>query len=563
MLEPDFLRLGGIALLLPFVLALICFLVVWWAPKWNWTRVWFGRAGVAVSLLIFVYTLWLIWDLHAGEMAFFKPIDGWQHPVGIPLLPEEVFTLDLHVDALSLYFVLLANLIAFAASWKAAAEMGDTDAANDWNQGTSRLCHPVFLQGCLSGLHLTMLLVLILNNLVAIWIGIELTTLFSALVVGYRNSPAAWEAAWKYLIITSAGIVLALLGTLFLAHAIPEGTSIAGRPLDGLMNWTELMRLAGENRLDIEFVTLAFLFVLIGYGTKAGLAPLHTWLPDGHGEAPAPVSALLSGVLLELALYAILRYHSITNAALGNVQLTSTLLLFAGVLSLLVATPFILKKNPFKRVLAYHSVEHMGIICLGIGFGTPIALIGALLHALNHAATKALMFLAYGAVLHEYRRVLHWLPNERDPDEKVAGVLRALPKTATLLGLGGFALAGTPPFGIFISEVLILWGGMQRLIPGADQTPLPGAAPDWAVALGVAVLMITTTLIFFGLVRHLNEHLLGQPPADKSFFVERWWRDLAPLIVLAVFVVAGVFFVTWSGLLDPCVQILTGGTQGR
>ena len=352
---------------------------------------------------------------------------------------------------------------------------------------------------------------------------------------------------------------------MFLAHAIiPEPSGIHGVP-DSLMNWTNLMKMAADHKLEQDFVILSFLFILIGYGTKAGLAPMHTWLPDGHGEAPAPVSALLSGVLLKLALYAILRFSTLANAALGSEVFTSNLLLGAGLLSLLVATPLILKRNRFKRVLAYHSVEHMGIICFGLGVGTPFAIAGALLHTFNHAVTKALMFLAYGSVAYQYKcalrrpykRGLSKDADEKDFDKEITGAMRAMPKTAALLSLGGLALVGTPPFGIFLSELMILWGAMQPAINGNVASPT--GLPVWAVYGSVAIFMLTTTLIFFGLTRHLTDHLLGKPPetVERKDIKERFFHDLIPLIFLAAFVVFGVFAVSWSELLDLSVTVLT------
>jgi hydrogenase-4 component F len=589
MSEQLFIVLGGVGLLLPLLLAAICFGSLFGLPRPKRLHGALGWAGSLVSLILLLYSVWLVAGLHTGHLGSVGEAvlstAGWQHRFSILLLPEDVFTLDVHIDVLSLYFILLANLVAFAAVWNATA-------LTNGDRLDSRLSHPAFFHGCLNGFHFTILLVPILDNLMGLWIAVELTTVFSALVVGYRDTPAAWEAAWKYLVITSAGIVLALLGTMFLAHAInPEllenpgmmNNAVHGGAPDALLNWTILMDLARGNQLDNDFVTLAFLFILVGYGTRAGLAPMHTWLPDGHGEAPAPVSALLSGVLLKLALYAILRFYTITNAALESNAFSSSLLLGAGLLSLIVATPFILKQNRFKRVLAYHSVEHMGIICVGIGFGTPFALAGALLHTLNHAVTKALMFLAYGNVDRQYRQVLgkyrrkHGLPIDVS-DREIVGVLRTMPKTATLLALGGLALVGTPPFGIFISELMILWGAMERFIPPPHSDPLPAGPPDWAVTLGIAVFIVTTTLIFFGLVRHLSDHLLGRPPRlggdrtaeteqsprlDKTLVKEPWFPDLIPLLFLGALVLGGVFLLPWTGLLDQCVAILMPAASGR
>ena len=571
----DFHWFMAAALLLPALLSYASLAVLFAWPESLPANRSLGLAGVFVAAVLLVGSVWLVigveFDWFGDLGRALRSTNGWQHQFWF-FLPRDLFTLDVHIDSLSLYFILLSNVVAFAAAW-IAARLTEPGAFKSWQaglkKGTTRLTYPAFFYFCFSGFYFSMLLVPILDNLIGLWIGVELTTLFSALVVGFRNTPAAWEAAWKYLVITSAGIVLALLGTMFLAHAIPEGANAPGAP-DSLMNWTALMTAAHGGTLTTDFVELAFLFILIGYGTKAGLAPMHTWLPDGHGEAPPSISALLSGVLLKLALYAILRFYAITNVALGSTFLTSNLLLVMGLISLVVATPFILKRNRFKRVLAYHSVEHMGIICFGLGIGTPLALLGALLHSFNHAVTKALMFLAYGSVLKEYRKALGWKVAERDKDWQVTGVLRVMPRTAALLALGGFALVGTPPFGIFVSELMILWGAIQRLIPvGAATAPpvWPPGPPGWAVAIAVGLFILTTTLIFYGLVRHLlDEHLFGKVPerTDRKAWRgrERLGADLAPLLFLALLVSFGVFLLAGSDLLETSLAILNGKSTG-
>jgi hydrogenase-4 component F len=328
------------------------------------------------------------------------------------------------------------------------------------------------------------------DNLVVLWMAIELTTLVSTLLVRYRRQRRTLEAAWKYIGITTAGIVFALFGTILLTDAIDSQTcegiaQVLGSGLaacdqiqgSDLMRWSLLARPQIAVTLDPELVTLSFLFILVGYGTKAGLAPMHTWLPDGHGEAPSPVSALLSGVLLKSALYAILRFYTITNLSRGNTGFTSKILLVAGLLSLLLSTPFILKRNKFKRVLAYHSLEHMGIIVFGLGIGGTVALFGALLHALNHALTKALMFLTYGHIRREYACQGEAINLD---SEQVGGVLKAMPLSGTVLLLGGLGLVGSPPFNVFLSEFIILWAALGRIIhptPGEDQ--LQGGSISW------------------------------------------------------------------------------------
>ncbi len=464
-----------------------------------------------------------------------------------------IITVNLHIDALSLYFILLVNVVALVAAWNAIPYLGD-EFPEPW------LRRPTFFHASVNLFHFTMLLVPMVDNLIGLWIAIELTTLFSAFLVGHRGDKNAWEAAWKYLIITSTGIILALLGTMFLANAVvsvlPDGelASLLGiRPQDAMMNWTFLMELAeaGKFKDATDFIRLSFLFILIGYGTKAGLAPMHTWLPDGHGEAPSPISALLSGVLLKSALYAILRFYTLTNTVLGDTTFTSTVLLGAGVLSLLVATPFILKENPFKRVLAYHSLEHMGIITFGIGIGGPIALFGALLHTFNHAITKSLMFLSFGNVMRRYEQALDKKKLERGD---ITGVLRSMPLTGAILTLGGLALVGTPPFNIFMSEFIILWGAIDRF-QALRPTSFEPDFPRWVIALAVAFFMLSTTFIFYGLVRHLARHVLNKMPEGRKL-EENWLMDLLPLAFLMVFV---LLLGVW--IIPPLANLITDSVQ--
>lgn len=448
-------------------------------------------------------------------------------------------------DALSTYFILLVNAIAFVSSWNAVGYLRGARPTSRWRSPAAfHLTSQLF--------HVTMILVPLMNNLVALWIAMQATTLVSTLLVGFEDTRNAREAAWKYLIITSTGIIFALLGTMFLAKAAGNETliSAADAQQQSVMNWTFLMDHAGE--LESKLVRLSFLFVLVGYGTKAGFAPMHTWLPDGHGEAPPPISAMLSGVLLKSALYAILRFYTITNANLGEHNFTSAVLLGAAILSLLIATPFILKKNRFKRVLAYHSLEHMGIITFGIGIGGPIAMFGALLHVLNHAVTKALMFLAFGNIVRGYARASAQADFAID---QPAGVLRRMPITGAMLTLGGLALVGMPPFNIFMSELMMLWGAVEQLQPLSG-----GAQPAlwWLYMAGVIVFLLSTMLIFYGLVRHLTGIVLQPQPAHER--LQERVADLFPIgILMAMVVVFGVWIVpSLSQLIARCVDIVWG-----
>jgi hydrogenase-4 component F len=519
--EFDLVALAKFTVFFPFAAGVIG--IVWLlVPAWRSPR--YGRGLDYITLVASFLSLVL-----SSIMAFSPPDEAITLSWPVPFVGETGFL----IDAMSLYFILLVNVIAFFASWSAVG----------YREGIitgSRRQSPAFFHTLVNFFHVTMLLVPLVDNLIALWIAIESTTLVSTLLVSFQDKKNSWEAAWKYLIITSTGIIFALLGTMFLGNAakslIP---TIAGDP-NRVMNWTFLMQYAKD--LSPDFVKLSFLFVLVGYGTKAGFAPMHTWLPDGHGEAPAPISALLSGVLLKSALYAILRFYTITNAVLGEAQFTSTILLGSGLFSLILATPFILKENRFKRVLAYHSLEHMGIITFGIGIGGPVALFGALLHTLNHAITKALMFLSFGNIQNRYGQI------------EVTGVLRSMPWTGAILTLGGLALVGSPPFNIFMSEFIILWGALANL--NGILSTSPANTSQWIVIAAVVLFIISTTLIFYGLIKHLAQLVLHKATDDPK--LKESFAELAPLIFLLI--VAFLFGLkVWppiNNLVDKSVTII-------
>lgn len=286
----------------------------------------------------------------------------------------------------------------------------------------------------------TMVFALSVRNMGIMWIAIEATTLASAFLVGFYNDKRAIEATWKYVIICSVGIAIAMLGIIFL-HLSSVGLFKGSQLLD----WTVLY--GSATALKSPILRLAFLFILIGFGTKAGLAPMHTWLPDAHSQAPSPISALLSGVLLNSAMYAIIRTVSIVNKNLGSSLFTGRLLMAFGLLSITTAAIFILTQKDYKRLLAYSSIEHMGIIAFAIGIFSPAAVFGAIFHMINHSFTKSMLFLSSGSILQKYgtREI-----------SRVQGLLKILPVTGTAFFLGLFAIAGTPPFSVFASEFNIL-----------------------------------------------------------------------------------------------------------
>ncbi|OPY34452.1 MAG: F(420)H(2) dehydrogenase subunit L [Methanomassiliicoccales archaeon PtaU1.Bin124] len=370
----------------------------------------------------------------------------------------------------------------------------------------------------------TMLVVVLTNNLGIMWIAIEGTTLTSAFLVGFYEKDTSLEAAWKYLIICSVGISMALFGVV-LTYA--SSVDVAGFPSDSL-NWTDLRSVAAL--LDPTFLRIAFIFILIGYGTKVGFVPMHTWLPDAHSQAPSPISAMLSGVLLNCALYGILRFYIIMQLSVPG--FAPDLLLIFGVISLVMAAAFIILAKDFKRLLAYSSIEHMGIIALGFGIGGFLGIFAGLLHMLNHALTKCLMFFGAGNILQKY--------NTRSIAE-VRGLAYIMPITAALFLLGALAITGSPPFSIFLSEVMVLQAGL-----GAGSY------------LVVAIYLFAILVIFAAFMYHVSKMLFGKP-TEGVVRGEIHHVSLIPMAILLVSIlVIGLFlpqqlmdFITKVAALFP------------
>jgi hydrogenase-4 component F len=364
-----------------------------------------------------------------------------------------------------------------------------------------------------AGFALTILLAPLMNNVGVYWIAIELTTLVSTFLVGFERTRESVEAAWKYIVVVSAGISLALLGIIFFYWA---GSLTLGATYD--LTWSALRSVAP--RLDPTLALAAFLLVLIGFGTKIGLAPMHTWLPDAHSEGPAPVSAMLSGALLNTAMIGIARFIQIADAArLG--ALPRTVVVVIGALSLLVAALFITRQTDVKRLMAYSSVEHMGVITLGLGFGGPLGIAGALYHMLNHSLNKSLMFFGAGDAMHAFhtKRI-----------GRIHYAATAMPVAALIWIAGAVAITGAPPFGLFLSELTILRAGL--------------AGPNaWAAFVMLALLAV----IFVGFLSHFRAMYFGEnadaasaagrwarPPGTALWCVLPMWLALLPLLALGL-----------------------------
>ncbi len=323
--------------------------------------------------------------------------------------------------------------------------------------------------GCLLLFLAAMTLVTCSQHFGLLWVAIEATTLASAPLIYFHRHHRSLEATWKYLLICSVGIALALLGNFFLAVAAvnPDSTSIPLVLSDQVRN---------AANLHVAWLKAAFLLFLVGYGTKMGLAPLHTWLPDAHSEAPSVVSALLSGALLNCAFLGIFRVLQVCAAA-GLADFAHSLLVGFGLLSMAVAAVFILGQSDYKRLLAYSSVEHMGILTLGIGLGGS-GTFGALLHAVNHSLSKAMLFLVAGNILAVY---------QSKSTTEVRGVLRVLPASGVLWVAGFLAITGSPPFGPFLSELTILKAALDQ---GRG-----GVAIVYLVFLAVVFVGMTTAML--------------------------------------------------------------------
>jgi len=390
------------------------------------------------------------------------------------------------VDPLSAFMVAIITFLAAIASFYA---VGYIRAEFDGEH----LSRPRLFFALFHLFVFTMLVAVTTDNLGIMWIAIEGTTLATVFLVNLHQTRTSLEAAYKYLILSSVGIALAFIGTALVYYA---GAAKAG---EIAVNWSAL-RAAGTS-LNPEVVRLAFVFIIIGYGTKAGLAPMHTWLPDAHSEAPAPISALMSGVLLNVGLYAMMRFKAIVDVAVGP-EFAASLLIGVGLFSLLVAAAFLVRQRNYKRMLAYSSVEHIGIICLGLGFGGYWGVFGALLHVVSHALTKSLLFILSGNILLKYHSA---------EIREVRGLLHAAPWTGALFLAGTLALIGLPPFAPFISEFIIFRAGLE--------------SHPWAAGTGVILLVI----VFGGMLASVNGMLYGEPPADlpRGDALRLWLAPLA------------------------------------
>ncbi len=426
------------------------------------------------------------------------------------------------IDALGLVFLLLLVVLTLAVSIYTVGWLRQAVAVGNMKAE--------FLRSYFALVHAfvaTMVVTVLADNLGILWIAMEGTTITSAILVGFHGHHHGLEAAWKYIIVTTIGISFGLFGTV-LIYAAAAAAGVQGGA--GALSWSAIMKVAPT--LDPGIVRVGFIFVVVGYGTKAGLAPMHLWLPDAHSQAPTPVSALLSGVLIKCALLGIIRFQTIAAAACGPAFPAQVLLIF-GLISIVVATPFILAQHDIKRLLGYHSVEHVGIVALGLGFGGPVGTYGALLHVVNHGITKALAFFAAGKAIARY--------GSRDM-RVIRGLFVVAPIGATLLMLAALSLAGVPPFSIFVSELMVLRAGIGH--------------GDW---VAIAIFLTMVVVIFAGILHHVSAMAFGEPTAAAGREAEAWSPLLGMWLLAAIMILLGLTIpASLDRLLRRATEIIVG-----
>ena len=387
------------------------------------------------------------------------------------------------VDDLNAVFILISTLVAFTTSVFSSSYIQHELDTGHLTHAYLRFYHAMY-QMLMFGMNLALLS----NNLGLMWVAVELATLTTVVMVGIYRTPAALEAAWKYFLLGSVGIALALFGTILVYLA---ARAVVGEGLDA-MAWSVLV--ANAQAFDPALLNLAFVFLLLGYGTKVGLVPLHAWLPDAHAEGPTPISAVLSGLLLNVALFAVLRFKSILSAnpaALAPGPLMVTL----GLASVVFAAFMLYRRQDIKRLFAYSSIEHMGIITFAFGMGGTLANFAGLLHMALHSLTKSAIFFCVG-------HIAQVKGTQRMAD--IRGLTVSHPALGWSLGVGVIAIAGLPPMGLFMTEFLIITSTFAR-------------APVLAVILGASLLVALGALVL-----RLNGLAFGEPdgradPSNASF----------------------------------------------
>ncbi|MGA7835320.1 MAG: proton-conducting transporter membrane subunit [Acidimicrobiales bacterium] len=395
-------------------------------------------ATLAVPLLAGLFALVVSWRAAVGWLSAGSAIAVLALGIGLCVETESHHAVNalggtLRADSLSSFMVIVIGAVASLATLQTPRVM-----ERQIGEGTTSRRHASSYVVLMQVFITCMLLAVLTANLGVLWVAIEATTIATTFLVSHHRTKKAFEASWKYVILCSVGIALAFLGTVLIYFAaLHAGTRLSGT---ASLNWTSLMAIAPH--LNHGVVRLALALLVLGYGTKVGFAPTHSWLADAHSQAPAPVSALMSGVLLTVAFYALLRFKAIADIALGP-TFPRALFLVVGLLSLVLATGMLIAQRDLKRMLAYSSIEHMGLLALGAAAGSPLAIAAVLLHMLGHGLTKSTLFISSGEIAHT---------EGTTEMAKLRGLLARRPLLGGVFGVGLIALLGFPPFSLFISE---------------------------------------------------------------------------------------------------------------
>jgi hydrogenase-4 component F len=413
-----------------------------------------------------------------------------------------------YADALSALVILLTALVALVCATYSIGYLRDDQQSGELGDEDKEQLAQLRMYSTLTPLFVfSMMFMAVANNLGVMWAAIEATTLVSVFLVTFYGKVTSLEAAWKYAIIGGVGLSMALFGTLVTYYA---GHRLAGSDALAGLNWSVLAQHAGS--LDKTSMRLAFVLILMGYGTKAGLAPMHTWKPDAYSEAPVPSAAILSSAMLNCALYGLIRFYILTSRSLGP-DYPGHLLLVFGLLSMGISVPFILVQKNYRRLLAYHTIDHAGIMVTALGLGGVLGSLGLMLHMTFHTIAKSLLFLCAGNVRQHFKTDLF--------SEIKGSVIRVMPLTGVVFLMAMLAIIGMPPFSLFQSEFLIV-----------------RAAFDGGHLLTGVLFVLFGIGVFAGALLHVGGMILG-PRGDTPVAPRRPWRDGSLLALAAALVIIG------------------------
>ena len=458
-----------------------------------------GKINLLICLLTFVTSVQLAFNV------FFN---------GAILSPNKFF----YVDAFNVYLVLLNSFVGMTTALFSSPYMAHEQNIGRVKAAGMRLYHSMY-----QGFLFTMLLALLTNNLGILWVAIEGATLATVLLVSLYRTPESIEAGWKYFLICGVGIAQALFGTILIYFAAVQ---IMPGSADALM-WSVLY--SNASSLEPTVLLLAFVFLIVGYGTKIGLVPLHNWLPDAHSEGPTPMSAILSGLLLNIALYAVVRFKMLIDPALGS-NIAGHIMMGFGMLSFMVAGLLLHRQRDIKRMFSYSSIEHMGLMTFAFGIGGPLATFGALLHMIVHSLTKSAIFITVGHAAHVC---------QTQSIEKIRGLIKTQPEIGWGLLIGTVAIAGLPPFGVFTSEFLLFSATIKSY--------------PWLII----ALLFGLSVAFAGLFRHIQPMVFGEQPAGQVRVKANMWPVALHLcIILWLGIAVPDVLATW---IDQATTMITGG----